>query len=200
MSLELLIVGGGIILLVAAALGGGFEAREIKIPPLEGGSRAICAVVGIGMVAFGMSLRENPQSTENPSSPTFTAVNFQQPMKEVSTVPQSVTARLIDRLYSDQVEENVDVYIGGKLVASLRVDRNKPVTTAEVLFPSEGAYPYRIVGTERYQRSNGVNIRPFSGEGMISVKEGSALALYGGYDPDREPNPVSNFFLAPDKG
>jgi protein TonB len=58
MTVELLSFGAGIILLVLAAVGGGFEAREIKFPPLSRTSRFLSLVAGIALMVIGLQLRE----------------------------------------------------------------------------------------------------------------------------------------------
>lgn len=76
MTPELFAIGGGVVLLILAALGGGIEAKEIKVPQISPISRALCATAGVALIAIGIFLRMIPtppailasNSTSTPAS------------------------------------------------------------------------------------------------------------------------------------
>ena len=125
---------------------------------------------------------DNPENKSEPASspiPTSTP----QPVSEISDVSlptpvaEAVTFTITNELGPTQVSEDVQVYIEGRLVANLMVDRDKPVTSTELEVPQAGRYTYTIIADGYFLNEAGQIFRSQGrGDGVIEVSEHSSFA------------------------
>jgi hypothetical protein len=170
MNLEILsfILGG--LLVIVGVIGGGFEIKEFKIPPVRWPTRLFAIVVGLFFVSLGLgiydsSTKENSKETSTEDSRSSSPIHF--------------TIR--DRLGDGQVSEQVTVLINGRVVGTLTVDQYHPTSTITVTVPREGQYSYTVEATAVFE-VNGELLRYMgAGQGMIDVGYTKDFELAGSF-------------------
>jgi hypothetical protein len=161
-SPELLLAALGALLLLTGVLGGGFEIRELRIPRIGLLSRGVSGVMGLGLllVAVGMAAQPaQPSPTPSPSpSPSSGG---------------SVNVTIHDELGEGQVNEQVNLVMGGRAVGDLTVNREFPEAAIEVTLPSEGRQDYTLQSRSHHLAMDGTEVViDGSGQGSISVEDG----------------------------
>ena len=167
MTPELFAIGGGVVLLILAALGGGIEAKEVKVPQISSGSRALCAIAGIALVSTGVYLKAAPTT---PSA----AVAVTRPSSPEPTATNQVRFTIADRLGDNQLYEIIEVFIEGKKVGALEISRANPVAVLEITLPTPNDYQYRLSGKLREQKGENDEVYLLTGSGTIQASKGNA--------------------------
>lgn len=172
MTIELLTIAGGIVLLILSALGGGIEAKEIKIPQLPIATRVFSALAGVALISLGIMLKQ-------PTLPTAAIVTPTTPLNlgDISIKPATakVVFTITDRLGSEQISESIEVFMEGTRVGLFEITKTKPVAVIELSVPTPDTYQYRMSGSVSYQTADGPLVLPLEGSGSIEVKKGAAF-------------------------
>jgi len=69
MTIPFLLILAGIGLLTIAIIGGGLKAKDVDIPRLSNGSRALCGTASIGLIVLGLSLGGQNLPSPTPVDP-----------------------------------------------------------------------------------------------------------------------------------
>jgi hypothetical protein len=110
MPLELVVFALGALLLLTGIIGGGFELKELKIPPVGRVARVLSTAAGAVLILLGIGMVV-PQSPPN-LPPSAGAAELQ---------PAAATFRIIDELGEGQLSEQVTVLLDGRIVGNLTV-------------------------------------------------------------------------------
>ncbi|HEX3435312.1 MAG TPA: hypothetical protein VHT24_00980 [Pseudacidobacterium sp.] len=178
MSAETIIFIFGCLLLLIALVGGGFEAKEVKMPLVSSGKRLLCAAMGFVFIAIGLWLEFNRhpadkvEAEQNPSTERkATDVAEPQTPPPGQSASSAVQVRILDYLVTGQTKETVRVLFDGKTVAQFHLDENEDSEYADVTIPHEGLYNYEIDGDTIYTDSNGSFDFAGTGSGVIELKK-----------------------------
>ena len=209
MSLQTLAFLLGCGLIVIAIVGGGIEAREVKVPKLSPIPRFLSAVFGIGLVVGAVGGLSGyagpPDSSAANAAPVAAAANSAGPVAAsaepvasppaapAATPPPAATdpalaaaapaaepaeapaaparpglrmARLSDTLGEQQEYERIQVFVGGRQVGLIALDRNnrRQIINVEVAEGDE----YTLVGSEASRYPDGsLRIRTIRGGGTF---------------------------------
>jgi hypothetical protein len=166
MSAHILLLALGGLLIVVAILGGGIEARELRIPQIGKWPRVLAGLTGMFFFALGIGfIPDSPSIGPGP--------------------PELVTFKIRDELGEGQVSEQVRVLLNGKEVGYLNVNQDYPASTISVSVPSEGVYSY-VLEARAFFRDENKQEREFqgSGQGNIEVRKGKIFDLVGNINED----------------
>jgi hypothetical protein len=96
----------------------------------------------------------------------------------VAPSPEVVEITVTNELGPEQVSEDVQVYIEGKLVANLMVDRQRPKTSANIQVARPGNYAYTLIADGVFVNQLGQMYQAQGrGDGVVEVREGSVFTL-----------------------
>jgi hypothetical protein len=201
MSLQTLAFLLGCGLIVIAIVGGGIEAKEVKVPKLSPIPRLLSAVFGIGLVVGavgglsgyanwggnasaanaadlgnfaagsaatnGAAAATAPAATPPPGTgattngagPPASQEAPPPPVPESTTPPPPAredvrTVRIHDELGPQQDYERIEIYVGGRRVALVAIDRNH--RRQSIGFEVQAGDEYTLVGTEQTTGDDGV--------------------------------------------
>lgn len=189
MSIELIVFALGALLLLTGIIGGGFEIRELKIPPVGRVARVFSTVVGAALIMLGVGLVAK-SSVENPTNVnTSTAGIAPAPpapiAPEASTPaevqPTAATFKISDELDPHELSEQVTVSLNGKIVGNLTVNRQFTYSEIAVTVPRSGQYSYTIEADAYFVNSTTNAVFPYTGvgQGMIQVDDGTTFKVAG---------------------
>jgi hypothetical protein len=163
MSAHILLLALGGLLIVVAILGGGIEAREIRIPQIGKWPRVLAGLAGMFFFVLGMGLIPDGQT-------------------HITPAPDPVTFKIKDELGKGQFSEQVRIVINGKEAGYLTVNEDYPVSTISVSVPRAGQYSYVLEADALFHDKVEVeklNNYQGGGQGSIDVKEGKLFELVG---------------------
>lgn len=174
MTIEFIVFALGALLLLIGVIGGGFELKEIKIPPVGWIARALSSMAGVILILVGISMVA--QSAPNNQSPS--ANPSLNPVEEQSS---AVTFKIFDALGPDQLSERVTVLLDGQRVGDLVVNSQSSYAEITVTVPEAGQYSYSVEAMANFFDATTGRTFPYTGvgQGMIQVGNGSSFRLVG---------------------
>ncbi|MEA3052647.1 MAG: hypothetical protein QOG72_1550 [Sphingomonadales bacterium] len=185
MTVEALAFIFGCLLIFAAISGRDITVRELTIPALPPIPRALCGLLGGLLMAVGFGVIQPRQTggTDKAHTPWGRAREEPQagycPPPPSAILPAASGVELRDRLGDNQEFERIDVYLSGRGVGTLCVDRARPISTL-VLPLSEKAERYRLSGSEMTRHPAGDESRTVTGEGMLDLRKPARYAIRAG--------------------
>lgn len=176
MTLEILAFIFGALLTLIGIIGGGFEAKEIRIPKIVGIARFFSLIVGLSFIWLGFNLPINDDSTGEPP------VTLNQRIDSERPVHFSIQDEMSAKDISDGYVGQSTVHINGRLVGTITVNPTFPKSSISVSMPNKGRYSY-VVETKAYWYENGDVIRVYCiGDGQIDVDSGILYQITGRFD------------------
>jgi len=167
MELDTIAFVFGAILLVVGIWGGGIEIKELKIPRVGGMARSLSLLIGIIFIFIGLWIGGFIQEEISNVDPIIIDNN-----KIAFTIKGSLGR--VDELR--EIESNALIYIAGKKVVEIYLDKNNPSASVSVYVQKPGEYKYYFEGYSIW--SNAPNYRvPISGKGIINVENGDAFEM-----------------------
>lgn len=170
MTVEFIVFALGALLLLIGIIGGGFELKEIKIPPVGRIARALSSMAGVILILMGISMvaQSSPGNQQPSANPT-------------ETQSAAITFKIFDVIGPGQLNERVTVLLDGKRVGDLVVSSESSYSEITVTVPEAGQYSYSIEATANFFDAATGNIFPYTGigQGMIQVDNGSSFMLAG---------------------
>ncbi|VVN46971.1 hypothetical protein [Pseudomonas fluorescens] len=168
MSLDLFSFVLGAVLLLIGLIGGGIEAKEIKIPSVGTNIRIGAGIFGIGFIILGLWL----------------AGHLKEPKSEVQTEPAALIGTsteksdrisfvVRDQLGQDQKKEKIILYIGGTSVGEFIINEANPAASISVNLPAEGDYEYALSGFVDIIESETIKRFSIVGQGTLPVTHGA---------------------------
>lgn len=127
MTPELVLMGGGIALLILAAMGGGVEAKEIKIPPISTKSRFLSAIAGMFLVVLGLEPKLGALDFVAPLMDKREEINPSRQAILNAVDEEPIVFFILDKLGADQIEERISVYIDGAKKGEIVVNKDSPI-------------------------------------------------------------------------
>jgi hypothetical protein len=213
MSLQTLAFLLGCGLIVIGIVGGGIEAREVKVPKLSPIPRILSAVFGIGLVVGAVGGLSGyaggpPDASAANAAPVGALANSAAPVAPPPAAPAAAPppaatgaavdaaaaapeppeapaaparpglrmARLSDTLNEQQEYERIQVFVGGRQVGLIAVDRNnrRQIINVEVAEGDE----YTLVGSEASRYPDGsLRIRTIRGGGTFDGEHTNYLFM-----------------------
>ena len=159
MSAETVLFIFGCVLIFIAIVGGGFEAKELKIGQVNQSIRAIAALVGLIAVGLGMWLHFQPSGSKSGAD--------------------GVTFNVVDNLSTNQIEETAVIEIDGKVAGTIKLDSQVPRVSLPITLPTDGSHNYHVRDAVMFE--NPVDhthvILKGEGQGTIDVRQGSLFML-----------------------
>lgn len=169
MPLEFVVFALGALLLLTGIIGGGFELKELKIPPVGRVARVLSTVAGVVLILMGIGMVA--QSSPNPL-PQPDAAKIQ---------PATATFRIVDELGEGQLSEQVTVLLDGKIVGNLTVNSQFPYSEMAVTVPEAGRYSYTVEAVAYFfdATTGEVFSHTGAGQGIVQVDGGNSFRLVG---------------------
>ncbi len=156
MNSHILLLAVGCLLIVIAVLGGGIEARAIRVPKISVWPRILAGVIGSFFLVLAFSIA--PELLPK----------------------QPITFQVTDELGEGQVSEQVHLLIAGKEVGDISVNEHYPSATITVSVPGEGRYQYSLTADARFLDDTGELQQLIgTGQGEIDVRRGKVFTLEG---------------------
>jgi hypothetical protein len=122
--------------------------------------------------------RPNPLPVVPPISFNSTPLPSPSNIIVVAPSPEDVEMTITNTLGPEQVSEDVQVYIEGKLVANLMVDQKRPNASVKIKVARPGNYAYTLSGDAVFVNQLGQMYQAQGrGEGVVEVREGSVFTL-----------------------
>lgn len=178
MTIEALSFIFGCILILIGIIGGGFEVKELKIPKVAWLTRIIAIIAGIAFLGLGFEFQGIKQ--EQTASHQENEASVQKSVPSSSdTAPKNeeISIKILNRLGPQQIAEEIQIFIEGRLAGNLLVDQQNTLDSAKIKVPAIGSCNYTIV-------ASGVFMGPFGpyrangrGDGMIEVEEGNEFEV-----------------------
>ncbi len=180
MTIEIVAFIFGALLILIGILGGGFEAKEIKIPKIAGIARFFSFVVGISFILLGISI---PNSDED-NSKSEPVIISNQKIESSQPIHFIIKDEMSKEEILDRYEGQTKVHIDGKLVGTITVNPSFPKSSIIVSMP-KGRYNY-VVETSANLNENGsiININCI-GDGQIDADSGKEYLITGRYDGNK---------------
>jgi len=173
MNVQVIAFGFGGFLLLISVLGGGFELKELKVPKVGIGVRAVSAIVGLLFICLGFS------GSDSSTHSTGLSGNGPANVLAASSPQEPVEFFLTDQLGESEVSEQVTVLVDGKDVGNLTVSESYPNARLRVTVPQGGQHSYTAEAVAVFD-DNGTSFEYTGvGQGMINVRAGKAYSLRG---------------------
>ncbi len=179
-ALETLIFIFGALLTLIGLLGGGFEAKEIKIPKIAGIGRLISLIFGLSLIWFGYNLSLNDNAKDKSID------NSNQREESGLQVYFTIQDELIMDDFISDYEGQTAVYINGLLIGTVTISSTYPLSSITASMPNEGRYDYYLEGSARITDYGG-NVSDIycMGNGTIDVESGKVYQIIGRYDANQ---------------
>lgn len=175
MTIETLAFIFGALLILIGLLGGGFEAKEIRIPRVSGTGRLVFVVVGMSFVVLGFWFRPSPPSpVVGPPE-----VNKERQPSIHFTIQDEMSKRQIAERYRGQTV----VHIDGRMVGTITVDPSFPKSSITVTLPSKGKSNYVLEAAATWIENGKAMEIHCIGEGSIDSDTGKVFKIEGRWDP-----------------
>lgn len=173
MTVETLAFIFGALLILIGILGGGFEAKEIKIPKIAGIARLFSFIVGISFIGLGFSMPINGGLQNGTSDNSNQPVYF--------TIQDEIRAEDISNGYEGQTT----VHIDGRSVGTITVNPSFPKSSITVSMQKKGRYKYVVETSAHLNNNENATIVNCIGDGEIDVDSGKAYQVEGRYDGNK---------------
>jgi hypothetical protein len=137
----------------------------------------VLATVVSGVAIYYLTEGRRPDPPPVVSPNTF--VSTPAPTVNLSTpTPEVVEITVTNALGPEQVSEDVQVYIEGRLVANLTVDQQSPKASTKVKVAGPGNYAYTLIADGYFVNQLGQTYRAQGrGDGVIEARQGSVFSL-----------------------
>ena len=175
MTIEVLGFIFGCILVLIGIIGGGLEVKELKIPKVGWPTRILAIIGGIVFISFGFIFPDDePPSRRGNDVP----VEERTPQLPQAAKDENVEFTVVNELGLGQISEDVQIYIEGRLVGELLVDKEHNMVSIKINVSSSGSYPYVILADGVFVNQFGQLYRSrCRGDGVIEVNEGAVFRV-----------------------
>jgi len=157
MGIEIVTFIFGGLLLLTGILGGGFDARGLKIPTVAMVPRVIASIAGLVFIVIGILISGNNTETIDPES-------------QDQSAPVEFT--ISSELNENAISEQVAILLDGKIVGTLTASQQHPESMITVSVPQEGNYSYSVDGSIIYDIDGTEEAYTCTGQGNINVTAG----------------------------
>ena len=173
MTLEILSFSFGALLILVGILGGGFEAKEIKIPKVTSLVRFFSMAIGLLFVLIGFFMPNQNIPQEN------IFVSEAQP----NAVKEQIKIIIQDELEEYQMHNDYEgqtvVRLNGRNVGSITVNTSFPKSSLTASLPDKGQYRYVIEGKGGWNENGSRTTFHCVGDGAIDATAGKRFKIEG---------------------
>jgi hypothetical protein len=185
----------GCALIIVSIVGGGITVKEISLPALGRGPRALAAAFGVILIAMALAKPEllgsgsESRRPEQPSGGIVTPVPTG-PAPELSrTAPTGQTVWITSNLADEQAFERTEVYLGGRKLGEFALDRTRRSGILKITATGKQE-DYYLRATLGVAIGSNVQVYEVEGNGRIELQPGNIYSVSVAFEGEK---PLSLF-------